>query len=105
MESGHYIIDWNYDEDRSQIRTGFGPEYITRLRRFAVGILKFFQKPAQSIPEMMRKLTFRTRPFERCTPGNYNPQGSYAQYMRNMRRAAAGELRAPGNDAVAAACS
>ena len=54
-------IDWNYDEDRSQIRTGFGPENITRLRRFAVGILKSFQKPAQSIAEMMRKLAFRNR--------------------------------------------
>jgi len=62
IESVHYIIDWNYDEDRSRIRTGFGPENITRLRRFAVGILKSFQKPAQSIAEMMRKLTFRTRP-------------------------------------------
>jgi hypothetical protein len=61
IESVHYIIDWNYDEDRSRIRTGFGPENITRLRRFAVGILKSFQKPAQSIAEMMRKLCFRTR--------------------------------------------
>ena len=61
IESVHYIIDWNYDEDRSQIRTGFGPENITRLRRFAVGILKSFQKPAQSIAGMMRKLAFRTR--------------------------------------------
>jgi predicted transposase YbfD/YdcC len=61
IESVHYIIDWNYDEDRSRIRTGFGPENITRLRRFAVGILKSMQKPAQSIAEMMRKLTFRNR--------------------------------------------
>jgi len=61
IESVPYIIDWNYDEDRSRIRTGFGPENITRLRRFAVGVLKSFQKPAQSIAEMMRKLTFRTR--------------------------------------------
>jgi len=61
IESVHYIIDWNYDEDRSHIRTGFGPENITRLRRFAVGILKSFQKPAQSIAEMMRSLCFRTR--------------------------------------------
>ena len=61
IESVHYIIDWNYDEDRGQIRTGFGPENITRLRRLAVGILKSFQKPAQSIAEMMRKLSFRTR--------------------------------------------
>ena len=61
IESVHYIIDWNYDEDRSRIRTGRGPENITRLRRFAVGILKSLQKPAQSIAEMMRKLTFKTR--------------------------------------------
>jgi predicted transposase YbfD/YdcC len=61
IESVHYIIDWNYDEDRSRIRTGFGPENITRLRRFAVGILKSFQRPAQSIAEMMRSLSFRTR--------------------------------------------
>jgi len=61
IESVHYIIDWNYDEDRSQIRTGFGPENITRLRRFAIGILKSLQKPAQSIAEMMRKLAFNTR--------------------------------------------
>jgi predicted transposase YbfD/YdcC len=61
IESVHYIIDWNYDEDRSRIRTGFGPENITRLRRFAVGILKSFQKPAQSIAALMRKLSFRTR--------------------------------------------
>jgi predicted transposase YbfD/YdcC len=40
IESVHYIIDWNYDEDRSRIRTGAGPENVTRLRRFAVGILK-----------------------------------------------------------------
>jgi predicted transposase YbfD/YdcC len=61
IESLHYIIDWNYDEDRSRIRTGFGPENITRLRRFAIGILKSFQKPTQSISAMMRSLCFRTR--------------------------------------------
>ena len=61
IESVHYLLDWNYDEDRSRIRTGFGPENMTRLRRFAVGILKSFQKPAQSIAEMMRTLCFRTR--------------------------------------------
>ena len=61
IESVHHIIDWNYDEDRSRIRTGFGPENMTRLRRFAIGILKSFQKPAQSIAELMRILSFRTR--------------------------------------------
>lgn len=61
IESVHYIIDWNYDEDRSTIRTGHGPANITRLRRLAVGILKSFQKPSQSIAQMMRHLSFRTR--------------------------------------------
>ncbi len=31
--SCHYILDWNYDEDRGRIRTGHGPENVTRLRR------------------------------------------------------------------------
>ena len=49
------------------LRTGFGPENVTRLRRFAVGILKSLQKsshgprPAPSIATLMRKLSFRTR--------------------------------------------
>ena len=60
IESCHYIIDWNYDEDRSQIRTGFGPENITRLRRFAIGLLKD-KKSNETIPEMMKKLMLNTR--------------------------------------------
>ena len=61
IESVHSIIDWNYDEDRSRIRAGFGAEHITRLRRFAVGILASFQKPTHTIAEMMRTLCCRTR--------------------------------------------
>jgi predicted transposase YbfD/YdcC len=38
--SCHYILDWNFDEDRSRIRTGYGPENISRLRRFAIGAIK-----------------------------------------------------------------
>ncbi len=44
-----------------RIRTGFGPENITRLRRFAAGILKSFQKPARFVAELIRKFCFRTR--------------------------------------------
>jgi predicted transposase YbfD/YdcC len=61
IESTHYLIDWNYDEDRSCIRTGHGPENITRLRRFALGVLKSFQRPGQSLAQMMRKLASRSR--------------------------------------------
>ena len=35
----HYILDNTFDEDRSQIRTGYGPENVTRLRRFAIGTI------------------------------------------------------------------
>jgi predicted transposase YbfD/YdcC len=57
--SCHYIIDWNYDEDRSRIRTGYGPENITRLRRFAIGIIK--SKNVRSVAQKMRELTRNVR--------------------------------------------
>ena len=53
--SCHYVIDWNYDEDRSRIRTGYGPENITRLRRFAVGLIKS-KKNVRSVAQKMREL-------------------------------------------------
>jgi hypothetical protein len=59
QNSCHYIIDWNYDEDRSRIRTGHGPENITRLRRFAIGVLK--SKGRGSVAQKMRQLTRNVR--------------------------------------------
>ena len=41
LENGcHYILDWNWDEDRCTLRTGHGPENITALRRFAIGAIQ-----------------------------------------------------------------
>ncbi len=57
--SCHYIIDWNFDEDRSRICSGHGPENITRLRRFAIGIIK--SKGVRSVPQKMRQLTRNVR--------------------------------------------
>lgn len=57
--SCHYILDWNYDEDRSRIRTGYGPENITRLRRFAIGVIK--SKKVRSVAQKMRELTRNVR--------------------------------------------
>jgi predicted transposase YbfD/YdcC len=57
--SCHYIIDWNYDEDRSRIRTGYGPENITRMRRFAIGVIK--SKKVLSVAQKMRELTRNVR--------------------------------------------
>lgn len=57
--SCHYVIDWNYDEDRSRARVGFGPENLTRLRRFAVGLIK--SKGAICVAQKMRELTMNVR--------------------------------------------
>ena len=57
--SCHYILDWNYDEDRSRIRTGYGPENMTRLRRFAIGLIK--SKGVRSVAQKMRQLNKNTR--------------------------------------------
>lgn len=57
--SCHYILDWNYDEDRSRIRTGHGPENMTRLRRFAIGLIK--SKGVRSVAQKMRQLSFNVR--------------------------------------------
>jgi predicted transposase YbfD/YdcC len=57
--SCHFVIDWNYDEDRSRIRTGYGPENMTRLRRFAVGLIK--SKGVSSVAQKMRQLTLNVR--------------------------------------------
>jgi len=57
--SCHYILDWNYDEDRSRISKGFGPENITRLRRFAIGVIK--SKGVSSVAQKMRQLTCNVR--------------------------------------------
>lgn len=57
--SCHYIIDWNYDEDRSRISKGYGPENMTRFRRFAISIIK--SKSVHSVSQKMRELTRNTR--------------------------------------------
>lgn len=40
VERVHYLIDWNYNEDRSCIRKGHGLENMTRLRRLAISLIK-----------------------------------------------------------------
>jgi predicted transposase YbfD/YdcC len=57
--SCHYILDWNYDEDRCRIKTGNGPENMTCLRRLAISIIK--SKNVSSVAQKMRQLSFNTR--------------------------------------------
>ena len=57
--SCHYVIDWNYDEDRSRIRKGYGPENMSRIRRFAIGLIK--KKPGSSVAQKMRRMNKNIR--------------------------------------------
>lgn len=59
IESHHYLLDWNFDEDRCTVRTGHGPENITRLRRFAIGLIK--SKNSNSVAASIRKLSRNVR--------------------------------------------
>lgn len=59
IESSHYLLDWNFDEDRCRIRTGHGPENVNRLRRFAIGILK--SNGVTSVAQKMRQLNWNVR--------------------------------------------
>ena len=57
--SCHHILDCAYQEDHCRIRKGYGPENITALRRFAIGLLKL--KASGSVAQKMRQLSFKTR--------------------------------------------
>lgn len=52
--SCHYILDWNWDEDRSRIRTKYGPENVSRLRRLAISLIK--AKGVTSVAQKIRQL-------------------------------------------------
>ena len=58
IEATHHILDWSFDEDRSRIRTGHGPENMTRLRRFAIGLIK---GRGLGVAETMRNLARKPR--------------------------------------------
>ncbi len=59
VESHHYILDWNWNEDRCNISRKHGPENITCLRRFATGLIKAIGK--DSVASVIRKLARNVR--------------------------------------------
>ena len=54
----HHCLDWSFDEDRCRIRTGYGPENTTRLRRFAIQLIKARGLP---VAETLRRLNRNVR--------------------------------------------
>jgi predicted transposase YbfD/YdcC len=59
--SCHYVLEQTWDEDHCRIRTGHGPENMSRLRRFAISVLNLHAKPTDSIASMARKLAGKSR--------------------------------------------
>lgn len=59
IESHHHILDVSYDEDLCTLRTGYGPENMTCLRRFAISTIKNISK--RSVAETTRKLAMNVR--------------------------------------------
>lgn len=76
VEVSHYIIDWVFDEDRSTIRTGYGPENMTRIRRFVIGLIK--SKAVKGISKKMRQLNKNMRAVLDYLKITKNTKKSYA---------------------------
>jgi predicted transposase YbfD/YdcC len=59
----HYVRDFTFDEDRSNIRTKSGPRIMATLRNFAISILRLigYSNIAKALRDMMAKphLTLR----------------------------------------------
>jgi len=49
----HWVRDWNYDEDRSQIRKGNGPQMMACLRNTAISLLRLHG--AENIAHELRR--------------------------------------------------
>jgi predicted transposase YbfD/YdcC len=54
----HWVRDVNFDEDRSQVRTGAGPRVMATLRNLAISLLRLRDK-SRSIAEALRDLAAR----------------------------------------------
>ena len=60
IENGcHYLLDWNWDEDRCLIRTGHGPENLSALRRFAIGLIQ--SKTKDTVASTIQRLARNVR--------------------------------------------
>ena len=56
--TAHHCLDWSFDEDRCRIRTGYGPKNTTRLRRFAIQLIK---ARGLNVAETLRRLNRNVR--------------------------------------------
>ncbi len=64
VEAAHKVLDdpHAFDEDASQISCGHGPENMAGIRRFALTVLRHYQKSnGQPITEQLRRLGYKPR--------------------------------------------
>ena len=54
----HHILDCCWEEDSCRIRTGHGPENTTRLRSFAIGVIR---SKSHCVAAAVRKLNRKPR--------------------------------------------
>ncbi len=57
--SCHYVLDWNYDENRCWVKSECGPENISRIRRFVISAVK--ATGPKGVAETMGYLVMNTR--------------------------------------------
>jgi hypothetical protein len=50
------MLDWTWDEDRCRLSSSRGPQNITRLRRFAIGLVTSKSKSNDSLAATSQKL-------------------------------------------------
>ena len=74
VEAVHNILDGCWGEDRCRIRTGYGPENTTRLRRFAIGVIR---AKSDCVAATVRRLNRKPRlvfDYLKMTENTLNPR-------------------------------
>ena len=81
VEALHNLLDSAFDEDRCRIRTGHGPVITTRLRRFAVGVIR--AHPGECVAAAMRRLQRNPAPRLRLLAHDPQlPRNSAGRFIR-----------------------
>ena len=76
VEAIHHILDCCWYEDRCRIRTGHGPENTTRLRRFAIGVIR---SKSHGVASAVRRLNRKPRlvfDYLKMTENTLHPKNS-----------------------------
>ena len=76
VEATHHILDCCWDGDRCRIRTDHGPENTTRLRRFAIGVIR---SQSHCVAAAVRRLNSKPRlvfDYLKMTKNTLHPKNS-----------------------------